>query len=66
MPFVAELGKAPKGNKFQKRLPIKVGGIQNQLGTIMDIYQPFNLWLCEPPANYVIDGFEEFKKTVKW
>lgn len=38
VPFIVSWAKPRKGNKFQKRLPIEVGGMQSQLGTIMDIY----------------------------
>lgn len=59
VPFIASWAKPQKGNKIQKRLPIKSGGVQTQLGTIMDIY-PTVLTLvdCKIPTNYIIDGFD--------
>ena len=59
VPFIVSWAKPQKNNKLQKRLPIKAGGVQNQLGTIMDIYPTvLSVVGCELPANYVIDGFD--------
>lgn len=65
VPFIAAWAKPQKGNKIQKRLPIEIGGIQTQLGTVMDIY-PTVLYIagCEVPEDYVIDGFN-LKKQLK-
>ena len=59
VPFIVSWAKPRKGNKFQKRLPIEVGGMQSQLGTIMDIYPTvLSVAGCKLPADYVIDGFD--------
>ena len=59
MPFIVSWAKPRKGNKFQKRLPIEAGGMQSQLGTIMDIYPTvLSVAGCKLPADYVIDGFD--------
>jgi len=59
VPFIASWGKPQKNNRFQKRLPIEVGGIQNQMGTIMDIYPTIlSVAGCEIPDNYTIDGID--------
>lgn len=58
VPFIVSWAKPQKGNKMQKRLPIEVGGIQMQLGTIMDIYPTvLSVAGCKVPSDYVIDGF---------
>lgn len=59
VPFIVAWAKPQKENKIQKRLPIKVGGMQTQLGTIMDIYPTIlSIAGCKVPQNYVIDGFD--------
>ena len=65
VPFIAAWAKPDKNNPFQKRLPIKQGAMQLQLGRIMDIYPTvLSIAGCEVPENYTIDGFnltQQFK-----
>lgn len=57
VPFITAWAKPQKGNKIQKRLPIQIGGMQTQIGTIMDIYPTvLSVAGCQLPKNYVIDG----------
>ena len=59
VPFIACWGKPDSQNSNQKKLPIEIGGIQRQLGTVMDIYPTvLSVAGCEVPQNYVIDGFD--------
>lgn len=59
VPFIVSWAKPQKQNKLQKCLPVKAGGIQAQLGTIMDIYPTvLNIAGCKVPANHIIDGFD--------
>lgn len=59
VPFIAAWAKPEKKSKVQKNLPIEVGSMQTQLGTIMDIYPTvLSVAGCEVPQNYVIDGFD--------
>ena len=57
VPFIASWAKPSKKNRFQKRLPIPVGGIQEQLGTVMDIYPTvLSVAGIQPPSGHVLDG----------
>ena len=57
VPFIASWAKPSKKNQFQKRLPIPVGGIQEQLGTVMDIYPTvLSVAGIQPPSGHVLDG----------
>ena len=59
VPFIVGWAKPEKKSAVQKHLPIEAGGIQMQLGTIMDIYPTvLSVAGCEVPQNYVIDGFD--------
>lgn len=59
VPFIAAWAKPQKGNKVQKRLPIQIGVIQTQLGTIMDIYPTvLSVAGCSVPKGYTVDGFD--------
>lgn len=64
VPFIAGWAKPEKESKVQKRLPIEAGGMQTQLGTIMDIY-PTVLAVagCKAPQGYAIDG-SDLKKQL--
>ena len=54
VPFIAAWAKPEKKSKVQKNLPIEVGSMQTQLGTIMDIYPTvLSVAGCEVPQNYV-------------
>ena len=59
VPFIASWAKTDGRNPQQKKIPIQAGMIQQQLGTIMDIY-PTILAITgiELPKNHVIDGFD--------
>lgn len=57
VPFIACWAKPNDQQPMQQRLPIQVGGIQQQLGTVMDIY-PTLLKLTDTnlPQNHTLDG----------
>ncbi len=63
VPFIAAWAKPNPKNKWQKKLPIKHGAIQPQLGTVMDLY-PTILALVgvKNPAGHVIDGVDLAKQ----
>ena len=57
-PFIAAWAKPDPRNKWQQKLPIAQGVIQNQLGTVMDLYPTVTeLVGATVPENHVIDGF---------
>lgn len=57
VPFIACWGKPDAGNPHQKKLPIKAGYIQRQLGTVMDIYPTvLSLTGVENPKEHIVDG----------
>ena len=57
VPFIACWAKPDGRNRFQKKLPIQAGGIQTQMGTIMDIYPTLlSVAGAKTPANHPIDG----------
>ena len=58
VPFIASWAKTDSRTPQQKKLPIQAGVIQQQLGTVMDIY-PTVLAVTgtKLPENHVIDGF---------
>lgn len=59
VPFMASWGKRNPQNDFQKRLPIGENLIQEQMGTIMDIYPTIlSLLNIERPRNYSLDGYD--------
>ena len=59
VPFIVAWAKPNPRNKFQLAFPIKINSIQQQMGTVMDIY-PTVLALTglENPENHVVDGFD--------
>jgi arylsulfatase A-like enzyme len=63
VPFIAAWAKPSPANKWQKKLPIKQGAIQPQLGTVMDLY-PTILALAgvENPKGHVVDGVDLAKQ----
>jgi len=58
-PFIAAWAKPNAQNKWQKKLPIAQGVIQQQLGTVMDLY-PTILGLAgvDVPKGHTIDGHD--------
>ena len=58
VPFIAAWAQSNPENKWQKKLPIPQGALQNQFGTVMDIY-PTLLALTgiKNPAEHIVDGF---------
>lgn len=59
VPFIACWGKPDGRNKWQKQLPIQAGGIQQQLGTVMDLYPTVAaLAGAKLPKNYALDGYD--------
>ena len=62
-PFIAAWAKVDPNNKWQKKLPIAQGVINQQLGTVMDLYPTIlNLVGAEPPSGHVIDGHDLAKQ----
>lgn len=59
VPFIACWAKPDGRNEQQKKLPIRAGVIQQQMGTVMDIY-PTVLALAgvSNPEGHVLDGFD--------
>lgn len=59
VPFIVAWAKPDGRNVQQQKLPIRAGVIQQQMGTVMDIY-PTVLAIAgiERPKNYVLDGFD--------
>lgn len=59
VPFIACWSKPDMNNPVQKQLPIEVGGVQLQMGTVMDIY-PTLVSLCgaKNPQGHIVDGFD--------
>ena len=56
-PFIAAWAEPAPNNKWQKKLPIAQGAIQNQLGCVMDLYPTIlNLADVSVPNDHVIDG----------
>ena len=46
-------------NPLQKQLPIEVGGVQLQMGTVMDIYPTLvSLSGAKNPKDHIIDGVD--------
>lgn len=58
-PFIAAWAKVDPDNKWQKKLPIAQNNIQEQLGTVMDLY-PTVLALAgaDVPKGHAIDGHD--------
>lgn len=59
VPFIACWGKVNNHNPVQQKLLIPEGTVQQQLGTIMDVYPTLlSVVGATKPVNYVIDGFD--------
>lgn len=57
IPFIASWAKPERTNTWQKKMPIKQGAVQTQLGTIMDIYPTIlDLLDIQKPTGHTIDG----------
>ena len=57
VPFIASWGRPDANNKFQKRYPIAQNVVQNQMGTIMDVYPTvLSAAGVEAPKGYNLDG----------
>lgn len=58
IPFMAAWAKPAPNNNWQKKLPIKQGFVQTQIGSIMDIYPTIvELVDASVPKSYIRDGF---------
>lgn len=58
-PFIAAWAKPDATNKFQKQLPIAQGEINQQLGTVMDLYPTIiNLVGAKAPEGHTLDGHD--------
>ena len=65
VPFMMCWGKPDVSNKFQKALPISQGGVQTQLGTVMDLYPTLlSVAHVKNPKRHVIDGFNLKKQLM--
>ncbi|MGL5682703.1 MAG: sulfatase [Marinifilaceae bacterium] len=65
IPFIVGWAAPNTEQVNQRRMPIKCGAIQSQIGTVMDIFPTvLDLAGCEIPKNYVIDGYN-LKKQLK-
>ena len=59
VPCIIGWAKPSNGNKFQKKLPIETGGVQSQLGTVMDIYPTLaSLSGADIPSSHIVDGHD--------
>lgn len=59
VPFIACWAKPDASNPVQQQLPIEIGGIQQQMGTVMDIYPTvLSLAGAGNPAGHVVDGID--------
>ena len=57
VPFIAAWAHPDTGNKLQQSCPITQNKVQNQMGTIMDIYPTvLSVAGVACPKNYVLDG----------
>jgi len=58
VPFIAAWAKSNPENVWQKKMPIKQGGIQTQMGTVMDLY-PTILALAniKDVEGHIVDGY---------
>lgn len=62
-PFIAAWAKPDPSNKWQKKMPIAQGVINQQLGTVMDLYPTIlNLVGAEVPKGHAIDGYDLAKQ----
>lgn len=59
VPFIACWAKPDANSLVQQQLPIEIGGIQQQMGTVMDIYPTvLSLAGAKNPAGHVVDGID--------
>jgi len=59
VPFIAAWAKPDPKNPWQKKLPIPQGAIQEQLGTVMDLYPTIlDLVGAKNPSGHVVDGYD--------
>lgn len=59
VPFIAAWAKPDGLNPLQKQLPIQAGVIQQQMGTVMDIYPTvLSVTGVDLPEKWVIDGYD--------
>ena len=59
VPFIACWGKEDGTKQAQQKLHIQGGSIQQQMGTVMDIFPTImSVTGTELPSDYVIDGFD--------
>lgn len=59
VPFIACWAKPDANSPVQQQLPIEIGGIQQQMGTVMDIYPTvLSLAGAKNPAGHVVDGID--------
>ena len=64
-PFIAAWAKPDPTNKWQQQLPIAQGVINQQLGTVMDLYPTItNLVDAQAPAGHKIDGYDLAQQLV--
>ena len=57
VPFIASWAKPSEKNQNQRRLPIPANAIQEQMGTVIDIYPTILSAVgVEPPAGHILDG----------
>ena len=62
-PFIAAWAKPDLNNQWQQKLPIAQGAIQQQLGSVMDLYPTIlNLADVAVPKDHVIDGTDLAKQ----
>ena len=59
VPFIAAWAKPNPKNPWQKKLPIPRGVVQEQLGTVMDLYPTIlDVVGAKNPDGHVIDGYD--------
>ena len=59
VPFIAAWGEADENNASQQKLPISAGGIQTQMGTILDLVPTIcALAEVELPKDMPLDGYD--------
>lgn len=58
IPFIGAWAKPSANNKWQQKLSIKKGQLNEQLGSLMDVYPTIlDLLSIEKPKDYIIDGY---------
>ena len=59
VPFIAAWGNPQSGHSVQQRLPIKVGGIQSQVGICYDVFPTIlGVATAQSPMDHVVDGLD--------